>query len=85
MRPTVPIDARSRRIVTFDWLTADGYFAGRDGNLNWVVPDDEQAKAAAADGRRLLEDVSTSVKLELLESRTYPSGDVSLRYARRAA
>src|SRR5919108_4001984 len=38
----------ARRIVTFDWLTADGYFAGADGNLDWVVPDDEQAKAAAA-------------------------------------
>lgn len=37
--------APSRRIVTFDWLTADGYFAGRDGNLNWGVPDDEQAKS----------------------------------------
>jgi len=39
--------AASRRIVAFDWLTADGYFAGPDGNLSWVVPDDEQAKAAA--------------------------------------
>lgn len=38
-----------RRIVTFDWVTADGYFAGRDGNLDWVVPDEEQAKAAAED------------------------------------
>jgi hypothetical protein len=37
----------ARRIVAFDWLTADGYFAGSDGTLNWVVPDDEQAKAAA--------------------------------------
>jgi dihydrofolate reductase len=37
-----------RRIVMFNWLTTDGYFAGRDGNLNWVVPDEEQAKAAAA-------------------------------------
>jgi len=36
-----------RRIVTFDWLTADGYFAGPDGSLDWVVPDDEQARAAA--------------------------------------
>ena len=36
-----------RRILAFDWLTADGSFAGADGNLNWVVPDDEQAKAAA--------------------------------------
>ncbi len=40
MKPT-------RRIVTFDWVTADGYFAGPDGNLDWVVPDEEQAKAAA--------------------------------------
>jgi dihydrofolate reductase len=36
-----------RRIVMFNWLTADGYFAGPDGGLDWVVPDDEQAKAAA--------------------------------------
>ena len=202
--------ASSRRIVTFDWLTADGCFAGPDGNLNWVVPDDKQAKAAATgmeaadtvlfgrrtyelfegfwrkapqdmatapdphrpgqqskehraiavwmnhatklvfsrtlkevtwnnarlvreldvdeigalkqrpgknmmvfgsgsivsqltqhglideyqfvvrpvflgDGRRLVEGVSKSVKLALLESRKFPSGDISLRYARRAA
>jgi len=32
----------------FNWLTADGYFAGADGNLDWVVPDDEQARRAAA-------------------------------------
>ena len=38
---------RARRIVTFTWVTADGYFAGADGNLDWVVPDEEQAKAAA--------------------------------------
>ena len=36
-----------RRIVTFTWVTADGYFAGADGNLDWVVPDEEQARAAA--------------------------------------
>jgi dihydrofolate reductase len=36
-----------RRIVMFNWVTADGYFAGPDGNLDWIVPDDEQAKAAA--------------------------------------
>ena len=38
--------ASTRRIVIFNWMTADGYFAGADGNLEWVVPDDEQAKAA---------------------------------------
>jgi dihydrofolate reductase len=31
----------------FNWVTADGYFAGPDGNLEWVVPDEGQAKAAA--------------------------------------
>ena len=36
-----------RRIVTFNRVTADGYFAGRDGNLDWVVPDPEVDKAGA--------------------------------------
>jgi dihydrofolate reductase len=36
-----------RRIVTFNRVSADGYFAGRDGNLNWVVPEAELDKAAA--------------------------------------
>jgi dihydrofolate reductase len=40
---------KTRRIVTFEWVTADGYFAAADGNLDWVVPDEAQAKAAAAD------------------------------------
>jgi dihydrofolate reductase len=29
-----------RKIVVFDRVTADGYFSGPDGNLNWTVPDD---------------------------------------------
>jgi dihydrofolate reductase len=29
-----------RRIIMFNRVTADGYFAAPDGNLNWVVPDD---------------------------------------------
>src|SRR5262249_14166591 len=37
------------------------------------------------DGQRLLEGLSKSETLELLETRTYPSGDVSLRYAPRPA
>ena len=40
---------RARRIVMFNWVTADGYFAAPDGNLDWVVPDEEQTKVAAAD------------------------------------
>jgi len=35
-----------RRIVMFNWITANGCFAGADGNLDWVVPDEQQAKAA---------------------------------------
>ena len=53
----------ARRILAFDWLTADGSFAGFDGNLNWVVPEDEQAKAAAAgtaDWRKALQDSTTA-------------------------
>jgi dihydrofolate reductase len=38
-----------RRIAMFNWLTTDGYFAGPDGTLDWVVPEEEQAKAAARD------------------------------------
>jgi dihydrofolate reductase len=37
----------ARRIVMFNWMTVDGYFAARDGSLDWVVPDEAQAKAAA--------------------------------------
>jgi dihydrofolate reductase len=36
----------TRRIVMFNWMTANGHFAGADGNLDWVVPDEAQAKAA---------------------------------------
>jgi dihydrofolate reductase len=34
-------------------------------------------------GRPLFSDVPKSLKLDLLEARAYPSGDVMLRYARR--
>jgi len=30
-----------RRIIVFDHLSADGYFATEDGKLDWVVPDEE--------------------------------------------
>ena len=40
----------------FNWMTANGYFAGADGNLDWVVPDEEQAKAAV-DGIPLFDTV----------------------------
>jgi dihydrofolate reductase len=134
-----------RRIVTFNWVTADGYFAGADGNLDWVVPDEEQAKAASrsmkdatwgnsrllreldpreietvkaqpgkdliiygsgsivsqltlhglideyqfavcpvllGSGQSLIRGVSTRLRLDLLEVKRCPSGDVILRYAR---
>jgi dihydrofolate reductase len=37
-----------RRIVMFNRVTADGYFAGPDGNLAWVVPEEELDRSAAA-------------------------------------
>jgi dihydrofolate reductase len=37
-----------RRIVMFNRVTTDGFFAGPDGNLDWVVPDNEIDKAGAA-------------------------------------
>ncbi len=36
-----------RRIVMFNRVTADGYFAGPDGNLDWVVPDQDLDRSAA--------------------------------------
>jgi dihydrofolate reductase len=70
-----------RRILAFDWFTADGYFASSDGNLNWVVADDEQAKAAAASmpaadtilfGRRTYELFEKFWRTALQDSATAP-------------
>lgn len=36
-----------RRIVMFNLVTADGYFAGKDGSLEFFVPDQEFDKSAA--------------------------------------
>jgi dihydrofolate reductase len=35
-----------RRIVAFNRVSADGYFSAPDGNLNWVVPEEEIDKEA---------------------------------------
>jgi dihydrofolate reductase len=35
-----------RRIVAFNRVTADGYFTGPDGSLDWVVPEPEIDKEA---------------------------------------
>lgn len=44
-----------RRIVTFNNVSADGYFAAPDGNLDWVVEDPElSATAAGAPGKGTL-------------------------------
>jgi dihydrofolate reductase len=37
-----------RRIVMFNRVSADGYFASADGNLDWTVPDDAIDQAGAA-------------------------------------
>jgi dihydrofolate reductase len=36
-----------RRIVTYNHVSADGYFAAENGGLGWVVPEDELDRAAA--------------------------------------
>jgi dihydrofolate reductase len=36
-----------RRIVMFNRVSADGYFATPDGNLDWVVPEEQIDKAGA--------------------------------------
>ena len=36
-----------REIVVFDRVSADGYYAASDGNLNWAVPESELDKGAA--------------------------------------
>jgi len=37
-----------RRIVMFNRVSADGYFASADGNLDWTVPDEAIDQAGAA-------------------------------------
>jgi dihydrofolate reductase len=36
-----------RRIVAFDRVSADGYFAAPDGDLSWAVPDEELDRGVA--------------------------------------
>jgi dihydrofolate reductase len=35
-----------RRIIAFNRVSADGYFSAPDGNLDWVVPEDQLDKEA---------------------------------------
>ena len=37
-----------RRIIAFDRVSADGYFAAPDGDLSWAVPDPEHDRGVAA-------------------------------------
>ena len=37
-----------RKLIVFDRVSADGYFASADGKLDWVVPDDEIDAQGAA-------------------------------------
>jgi hypothetical protein len=55
----------------FNRVSADGYFAGPDGNLDWV-----------GGGRTLLNDVSRISKLDLRKVQEYSSGNVILTYGR---
>jgi dihydrofolate reductase len=39
--------ATTRRIVMFNRMSADGYFAAKDGDLSWATPDDQLDREAA--------------------------------------
>src|SRR5262245_41218717 len=41
-------DDAMRRILAYDHLSADGFFATTDGKLDWVVPEDELDQRAVA-------------------------------------
>ena len=38
-----------QRLVVFNRVTADGYFAAPDGNLDWVIPDPEVDKLGGSE------------------------------------
>src|SRR5262245_41086679 len=52
-----------RRILVFNRVSADGYFATADGNLNWTIPESEIDKAAG--------ESASSVDTILFGRRTY--------------
>ena len=60
-----------RRIVAFDRVSADGYFCGPDGQLDWVVPDPEIDKAAGADIEKAAADDRPGSGTILFGRRTY--------------
>ena len=61
-----------RQIVMFNWVTADGFFAAPD----LVCP------VLLGRGRSLMDGISRSLKVDLVEAQKYESGDVLLRYTR---
>ena len=71
-----------RRIVAFNHVSADGYFASAEGSLDWVLPDDALDEAgvertAHTDtmlfGRRTYEMFKSFVR-SWIGSRRRPSG-----------
>jgi dihydrofolate reductase len=41
------MEQQTRRILMFNRVSADGYFAAVDGNMNWIVPDPDIDRVAA--------------------------------------
>jgi dihydrofolate reductase len=60
-----------RRIVTFNRVTVDGYFAGPDGNLDWTVPDEEIDKEVGEQIDRSTAEGEPGTNTILFGRRTY--------------
>jgi dihydrofolate reductase len=76
-----------RKITMFDRVSADGYFAAANGNLDWVVPDDEIDKMATKEtgtdtilfGRRTSDQFESFWPKALDDSPTSPDPHVAGR------
>lgn len=64
-----------RKIVTFDNVTADGYFSAVDGSLGWVNPDDSIYREAMAKGPGPGTMLFGRKTYEMFEKSWRPAGD----------
>ena len=67
-------------------VSLDGFIAGPDGDISWAAPDQElmrfHVQQTREIGAHLLAASDRTIELELLETRTFGSRVVYLRYLR---